>query len=77
MTVVANGNNDVGKETATSRTGRPQMAGAMSQQGSTVMGDNECAQQTLVRLVGYRDPVACANAVRRRNRALQFGENKS
>jgi hypothetical protein len=31
------------------------MTAAMSQQGTHVMGDNECAQQKLVRLVGCRD----------------------
>jgi hypothetical protein len=55
---VGNGNIDVGKETATRKPGHQQMTGAMSQQGTHVMGDNECAQQKLVRLVGCRDPQA-------------------
>jgi hypothetical protein len=58
MTVVGNGNTDVGKQAATRKPGQQQMAGAMSQQGAHVMGDNECAQQKLVRLVGCRDPSA-------------------
>jgi hypothetical protein len=55
---VGNGNIDVGKETPTRKPAQQQMAGAMSQQGAYVMGDNECAQQKLVRLVGCRDPQA-------------------
>ncbi|WP_454629012.1 hypothetical protein [Bradyrhizobium cenepequi] len=55
---MGNGNIDVGKETATRKPGQQQMTGAMSQQGTRVMGDNECAQQKLVRLVGCRDPQA-------------------
>ncbi|MCA1452256.1 hypothetical protein I6F35_03365 [Bradyrhizobium sp. BRP22] len=58
MAVVGNGNIDVGKEAATRKPGQQQMTGAMSQQGTYVMGDNECAQQKLVRLVGCRDPQA-------------------
>ena len=37
---------------------QPEISGPMSQQGGHVMGDNECAQQKLVRLVGCRDPKA-------------------
>jgi hypothetical protein len=59
---VGNGNVDVGKETATRKPGQQQMAGAMSQQDIHVMGDNECAQQKLVRLVGCRDPQARLHA---------------
>jgi hypothetical protein len=55
---VGNGNIDVGNDTATRKPGQQQMTGAMSQQGSRVMGDNECAQQKLVHLVGCRDPKA-------------------
>ncbi|WP_035690963.1 hypothetical protein [Bradyrhizobium elkanii] len=55
---MGDGNIDVGKETATRKPGQQQMAGAMSQQDIHVMGDNECAQQKLVRLVGCRDPQA-------------------
>ncbi|WP_225116234.1 hypothetical protein [Bradyrhizobium sp. BRP22] len=55
---MGNGNIDVGKEAATRKPGQQQMTGAMSQQGTYVMGDNECAQQKLVRLVGCRDPQA-------------------
>ena len=53
---MANGNIEVGNQTATRKPGQQQMAGAMSQQAVHVMGDNECAQQKLVRLVGCRDP---------------------
>ncbi len=77
MTVVGNGNTDVGKETA--RSSQTQMAAAMPQQGAYVMGDNECSQQKLVRLVGYRDPKAALNRARlnaRSDRARQFGETK-
>lgn len=52
------GNTDVGNKTAARKPARQQMAGAMSQQGPHVMGDNECAPQKLVRLVGCRDPHA-------------------
>ncbi|MDI4236579.1 hypothetical protein AAFX91_40765 [Bradyrhizobium sp. 31Argb] len=55
---MGNGNIDVGKETAPRKPGQQQMVGAMSQQDIHVMGDNECAQQKLVRLVGCRDPQA-------------------
>ena len=55
---MANGNIEVGNQTATRKPGQQQMAGAMSQQAVHVMGDNECAQQKLVRLVGCRDPQA-------------------
>ena len=58
MAVVANGNPEVGNQTAARKPRQQQMAGAMSQQGAHVMGDNECAQQKLVRLVGCRDPKA-------------------
>lgn len=55
---MGNGNTDVGKDAAPRKPSQKQMAGAMSQQGTHVMGDNECAQQKLVRLVGCRDPKA-------------------
>ncbi|WP_225703858.1 hypothetical protein [Bradyrhizobium cenepequi] len=55
---MGNDNIDVGKETPTRKPGQQQMTGAMSQQDSHVMGDNECAPQKLVRLVGCRDPQA-------------------
>lgn len=55
---MGNGNIDVGKDTTTRKPGQPQMAGAMSQQDTRIMGDNECAPQKLVRLVGCRDPQA-------------------
>ena len=73
MTVVGNGNMDVGKQAATRKPGQQQMAGAMSQQGAHVMGDNECAQQKLVRLVGCRDPNARPGFD---IRAKQFGQIK-
>jgi hypothetical protein len=53
---VASGNIEIGTKTASHKPA--QMASAMSQQGVHVMGDNECAQQKLVRLVGCRDPQA-------------------
>jgi hypothetical protein len=40
------------------KTIQPAITGAMSQQGGVLMGDNECAQQKLVRLVGCLDPQA-------------------
>uniref|UniRef100_A0ABS3MU29 Uncharacterized protein n=1 Tax=Bradyrhizobium quebecense TaxID=2748629 RepID=A0ABS3MU29_9BRAD len=57
MSVVGNGNIGVGNQSAASKSGRQQqMTAAMPQQGAYVMGDNECAQQKLVHLVGCRDP---------------------
>jgi hypothetical protein len=50
------------------------MAGAMTQQGAHVMGDNQCAQQKLVRLVGCRDDKARASSLD--SRAPQFGQIK-
>ncbi|MCA1402586.1 hypothetical protein [Bradyrhizobium sp. BRP56] len=55
MSVVGNGNIGVGNESAASKSGQQQMTAAMPQQGAYVMGDNECAPQKLVRLVGCRD----------------------
>ena len=52
---MANGNIEVGNQTATRKPGQQQMA---AQPAVHVMGDNECAQQKLVRLVGCRDPQA-------------------
>ncbi len=52
---MGNGNIGVGNKTAT-RPSSQQMAGAMSQQGAPVMGDNHCSPQKFVRLVGCRDP---------------------
>lgn len=52
---MGNDNISVGNGTATRKPGQ-QMAGAMSQQDGHVMGDNQCTQQKLVRLVGCRDP---------------------
>jgi len=74
MTVVGNGNTGVGNPSATRKAGQQQMAGAMSQQGTQVMGDNECAQQKLVRLVGCRDPKARPSSVA--VRMQQFGQTK-
>ena len=54
---MGNDNIGVGNKTATRKPGQ-QMAGAMSQQGGYVMGDNQCTQQKLLRLVGCRDPKA-------------------
>lgn len=58
------GNNEVGKDTPITATGRPMIStvrpgvkcqGAMSQQGYGANG-NECYPQKLVQLVGYRGP---------------------
>lgn len=58
------GNNDVGKDTPISASGRPLVTtarppakcqGAMLQQGFGAHG-NECYPQKLVQLVGYRGP---------------------
>ena len=54
---MGNSNIGVGNTTAPPKSG-PQMAGAMSQQGAPVMGDNQCSPQKFVRLVGCRDPKA-------------------
>ncbi len=54
---MGNDNIGVGNGTATRKPAQ-QMAGAMSQQGGNVLGDNQCTQQKLVRLVGCRDPKA-------------------
>ena len=53
------GNDNIGVgNTKATRKPAQQMAGAMSQQGGHVMGDNQCTQQKLLRLVGCRDPKA-------------------
>ena len=57
MPVVSNGNTGVGNTNAPRKSGQ-QMAGAMSQQGAPIMGDNQCSPQKFVRLVGCRDPKA-------------------
>jgi hypothetical protein len=54
---VGNGNTGVGNTSAPRKSGQ-QMAGAMSQQGAPIMGDNQCSPQKFVRLVGCRDPKA-------------------
>jgi len=73
MTVVGNGNIGVDNSSASHKPGQTQMAGAMSQQGSHVMGDNECAPQKLVRLVGCRvRPEKPAGTARQR----QFGQTQ-
>ena len=51
---MGNGNIGVGNQNAPRNSGQ-QMAGAMSQQGAPVMGDNQCSPQKFVRLVGCRD----------------------
>jgi hypothetical protein len=80
---VGNDNIGVGNKTATRKPSQ-QMAGAMSQQGGYVMGDNQCTQQKLLRLVGCRDPKANlkANVKADLNKAglepttPQFGQGK-
>jgi hypothetical protein len=54
---VGNGNIGVGNTNAPRKSGQ-QMAGAMSQQGAPIMGDNQGSPQKFVRLVGCRDPKA-------------------
>ena len=71
---MANGNTGVGNPSATRKSSQPQMAGAMSQQGSYVMGDNQCVQQKLVRLVGCRDPKARPGILD--SRMPQLGQTK-
>ena len=74
---MGNGNMGVGKESASSKAGQQQMAGAMSQQGAHVMGDNECAPQKLIRLVGCRDSNVRPERAGFDFRARQFGQVKS
>ena len=74
---MGNGNMGVGNESAATKSGpQKQMTAAMSQQGTHVMGDNECAPQKLVRLVGCRDtnvrPEKPAGTARQR----QFGQTQ-
>jgi hypothetical protein len=52
------------------------MADAMSKQDTHVIGDNECAPQKLVRLVGCRDPKARLERANPESRTRQFGETK-
>jgi hypothetical protein len=54
---VGNGNIGVGNPNAPRKSGQ-QMAGAMSQQGAPIMGDNQSSPQKFVRLVGCRDAKA-------------------
>ncbi|MGH6711527.1 MAG: hypothetical protein ACREEK_21475 [Bradyrhizobium sp.] len=54
---MGNGNIGVGSTNAPRKSGQ-QMAGAMSQQGAPIMGDNQCSPQKFVQLVGCRDPKA-------------------
>jgi hypothetical protein len=54
---VGNGNIGVGSTSAPRKSGQ-QMAGAMSQQGAPIMGDNQGSPQKFVRLVGCHDPKA-------------------
>ena len=54
---MGNGNIGVGNTSAPRKSGQ-QMAGAMSQQGAPIMGDNQCSPQKFVQLVGCRDPKA-------------------
>ena len=70
------GNIDNGKEAAPRRPSQRQMAGAMLKQDTYVMGDNECAPQKLVRLVGCRDPKARVDRVRSESRARRFGQTE-
>ncbi|WGS17664.1 MULTISPECIES: hypothetical protein [unclassified Bradyrhizobium] len=74
MSAVGNGNMGVGNEPATRAAGQQQMAGAMPQQGARVMGENECAPQQLVRLVGCRDSKVNPERSGFKSRAKQFGQ---
>jgi hypothetical protein len=76
MAVVGNGNIGSGKEAAPHKAGHQQMAGAMLKQDTHVMGDNECAPQELVRLVGCRDPKARLKRAHPESRTHQFGQTK-
>ena len=67
------GNIDPSKEAASRSVSQPQHAGAMSNQ-IRVMGDNECAPQKLVRLVGCRDPKARAERTHPESWTSRFGE---
>ncbi|WP_312014613.1 MULTISPECIES: hypothetical protein [unclassified Bradyrhizobium] len=53
---MGNGNISVGNQSSPRKSGQQQMAGAMSQQGAPVMGDNQCSPQKFVRLVGCHEP---------------------
>ena len=53
---MGNGNLGVGNQSAPRKSSQQQMAGAMSQQGAPVMGDNQCSLQKFVRLVGCHEP---------------------
>ena len=53
---MGNGNIGVGNQSAPRKSSQQQMAGAMSQQGAPVMGDNQCSPQKFVRLVGCHEP---------------------
>jgi hypothetical protein len=76
MSVVGNDNIGVGNQPTPRKPGQQQMAGAMPQQGTYVMGDNECAQQKLVRLVGCRDSRVQPERAGFDFRAKQFGQTK-
>ena len=55
---MGNGNIGVGNTIRAPQIRPAEMAGAMSQQGAPIMGDNQCSPQKFVRLVGCRDPKA-------------------
>ncbi len=71
---MGNGNIEVGKKTAASKSGHPKSArigicGAMTQQRCDNGRGNESAPQKFVQLVGYRDPKGPRPAPKR-----QFGD---
>jgi hypothetical protein len=70
------GNIDTGKEASPRRAGQRQMAGAMLKQDTYIMGDNECAPQKLVRLVGCRDPKARRELANPESMKRQFSKIK-
>jgi hypothetical protein len=74
MAVVGKGDLGFASETTTRKSAQQQMAGAMPHQGAHVMGDNECAPQKLVRLIGCRDSAVRPEIKGFALRAKQFGQ---
>ena len=69
---MGNGNISVGNQSSPRKSGQQQMAGAMSQQGAPVMGDNQCSPQKFVRLVGCRDSKAADTRTRTGSEARPY-----
>lgn len=68
---MGNGNIGVGNMNAPRKSGQ-QMAGAMSQQGAPIMGDNQGSPQKFVRLVGCRDSKAADTRTRTGSEARPY-----